>query len=164
VQTRSERPGDVAAIRALTIAAFENSPYGYHDEAGIIDALRAAGALSLSLIASRDGDVLGHVAFSPVAIASADEGWFGLGPVSVRPDEQGRGVGRALIQAGLRMLMAQDAGGCVVLGSPEYYGRFGFESDPALVFGGAPSRYFQRLVFRGAPPSGEVRYHPAFGA
>ena len=97
-------------------------------------------------------------------IADAEGGWYGLGPLSVAPAWQGRGVGQALVQDGLRALEALGAAGCVVLGDPAYYGRFGFESDLALRYGPEPSPYLQRLVLRGAPPRGEVRYDPAFEA
>ena len=74
-----------------------------------------------------------------------------------------RTAARALIEAGLQRLIARGARGCVVLGDPAYYARFGFIHDPALTFPGAPAEYFQRLVLRGDPPSGAVRYAPAFG-
>jgi predicted N-acetyltransferase YhbS len=161
---RAERPSDAAAIRAVTIAAFESSPYGHNGEAGIVDALRADGALTLSLVVLEGDKVLGHAAFSPVTAFSPVEGWVGLGPLSVAPDAQRRGLGAGLVRAGLERLRAAGAAGCVVLGDPAYYGRFGFESDPAMTFAGDPSPYFQRLVLHGSPPIGEVRYHPAFGA
>ena len=160
---RPERPSDAAAIRAVTVAAFAASSYGHNGEAGIVEALRADGALTVSLVAEADGEVIGHVAFSPVAIGDA-EGWLGLGPVSVAPAWQGRGVGQALIREGLRMIAARGADGCVVLGDPGYYGRFGFESDPGLRYGGEASPYLQRLVFHGAPPRGEAAYHSSFAS
>lgn len=159
---RPERAQDAGAIGAVTEAAFLSAPYSGGNEARIIEALRAAGALSLSLVAGEGDEIVGHVAFSPVRIDGADLGWFGLGPVSVRPDRQGSGVGSALIREGLEQLRAMGAAGCVVFGEPEYYSRFGFESDPALTYPGAPEGYFQRLVFRGATPFGEVAYAPAF--
>lgn len=163
MHVRAERPSDVSPIRALTIAAFESSSYGHNGEAGIVDALRADGALTLSLVAVEDGHLIGHIAFSPVA-ATGNADWSGLGPLSVRPEAQRRGVGSSLVGAGLDRLRGLDAGGCVVLGDPGYYGRFGFESDLLMSFAGEPSVYFQRLVLRGPPPRGEVRYHSAFGA
>lgn len=158
---RPERPSDAAAIRAVTVAAFAASAYGHNGEAGIVEALRADGALAISLVAEEDGEVIGHVAFSPVTIGGV-EGWQGLGPVSVAPAWQGRGVGQALIRDGLGSIEALGADGCVVLGEPAYYGRFGFESDSELRFGTEASPYLQRLVWRGPAPSGEVRYHPSF--
>lgn len=161
---RNERPEDVAAIGAVTTAAFLGRPYSSQTEALIVDALRAAGALTLSLVAEADGQVVGHIAFSPVDIEVSDGAWYGLGPVSVAPDHQSEGVGQLLIREGLARLEASGAAGCVLLGSPKYYERFGFEADEALRYAGEPSPYLQRLRFKGKPPRGEVTYHTAFGA
>ena len=163
MEIRVEMPGDVGAIRAVTTAAFAVAPYSNQMEAAIVDGLRQGGALSLSLVAMEEGNVVGHVAFSPVLINGQPRDWYGLGPVSVQPDRQGQGVGQRLIVRGLDELKNRGAGGCVVFGEPAYYGRFGFVSDPGLVFAGAPPGYFQRLVFKGTSPKGEVSYHAAFG-
>lgn len=163
MQIRAEQPGDIDAIRALTTAAFATAPHRSGTEAAILDGLRAAGALTLSLVAVEGDAIVGHVAFSPVTIDGAERGWFGLGPVSVRPDRQRGGIGSALIREGLRRLRASGAGGCVLLGDPAYYGRFGFAADPALVLEGVPPDYFMRLAFGGEVPAGTVRYHAAFG-
>lgn len=162
MRIRPERLSDHVAIRAVTAAAFASSAYGHNGEAGIVDALRAAGALAVSLVADDDGAVVGHAAWSPVQIAIAEGDWYGLGPLAVAPAWQGRGAGQALVREGLKTLEALGSAGCVVLGDPAYYGRFGFENDPTLRYGDA-SPYLQRLVLQGRPPSGEVRYHPAFG-
>jgi putative acetyltransferase len=164
LEIRSERPADVAAIRAVTTVAFKGQPYSNQTEADIVDALRVASALTVSLVATRDDDIVGHIAFSPVTIAEAAGNWYGLGPVSVRPDQQGRGVGQTLIRDGLRQLTLLNAVGCVVLGDPRYYRRFGFDRDPALYCGLGPSSNFQRLVLSGPSPRGPVVYHPAFGS
>lgn len=138
-------------------------PFSDGDEARVIDALRAAGALTISLVAvSADGEVVGHVAFSPVRIDGRASDWYGLGPVSVAPELQGRGIGGALILDGLDRLRALNAGGCVLLGDPNYYARFGFVSDPALTYQGKPNRYFQRLLLAGPGRAGDVSFHPAF--
>jgi len=157
-----ERPQDASAIRALTQAAFEGVAYSQQTEARIVDALRAAGALTISLVARVEDRIVGHAAFSPVEINGVAGGWFGLGPVSVSPTLQGQGIGQALIGEGLRRLKALNAAGCVVLGHPGYYGRFGFVSDPELHYGQAPAHYFLRLVLDGDSPKGEVAYHPSF--
>ncbi len=164
MQIIQERPEDVAIIGALTDAAFKGAPYSSQTEAKIVDALRAGGALTLSLIAVQDGEIVGHAAFSPVRIDGRAGGWQGLGPVSVWPDRQRTGVGSAIIHDGLDRLRAMKAHGCVVLGDPGYYGRFGFRSDPALRYGDVPARYFQGLPFTGGMPAGEVTYHPGFDA
>jgi predicted N-acetyltransferase YhbS len=162
MQIRQERPGDAATIRALTGAAFKGKSFSNQTEAKVIDALRAAGALTLSLVATEGGQVIGHVAFSPVWINGEAGDWYGLGPVSVWPDRQRAGIGQALIREGLQRLQAMSAGGCVLLGDPAYYRRFGFESDPDLYDVGAPPGAFQRLILNGSRPAGEVSFHPAF--
>lgn len=162
MQIRHERPADVAAIHALTEAAFADMAYSSRTEARIVDALRAAGALTLSLVVEQGGEIVGHAAFSPITTDGAHRGWHGLGPVSVRPGLQKGGLGSAVIFEGLKQLEAMGAGGCVVLGHPGYYGRFGFEIDPQLTYRGAPPGYFRRRIFTGAAPTGEVSYHPAF--
>lgn len=164
MKIRAEQPDDVDTIRQLTEAAFENAPHSSQTEAAIVDALREAGVLTLSLVAVEDGKIVGHVAFSPVTINGKDEGWYGLGPVSVWPDRQSKGIGQALIREGLSELKRLGAGGCVVLGDPNYYGRFGFASDPDLRYGDIPPEYFQRLAFGAETPKGEVAYHSGFNA
>lgn len=160
---RAEQPGDAAAIAALTEAAFRASLHGYGGEAAIIERLRADGDLALSLVLENmDRAIIGHVAFSPAEISDGTPGWYGLGPVSVIPLRQRVGIGSALIRKGLARLQLLGAHGCVVLGDPRYYARFGFEADPSLTFAGAPAPYFQRMVLKGAMPTGEVRYAPAF--
>ena len=164
LEIRSERPADAAAISAITTAAFKTAPYSSGTEARIIEGLRAAGALTLSLVAVDQEEIIGHAAFSPISIAGAQGDWYGLGPVSISPEHQGRGIGQLLIRAGLEQLRSLQAAGCVVLGDPRYYQRFGFESDPALTYGGEPSPYFQRLILDGPPASGDAAFHVAFEA
>jgi len=159
---RPEHPSDIPAIRTLLAVAFAGAPHSSGTEAAIVDALRSAGALTLSLVAADEEDIIGHVALSPVTIDGATDGWFGLGPVAVRPDRQRSGIGQALVAEALRWLSARGAAGCVVLGDPAYYGRFGFRADPALRYPGVPAAYFQRLAFDGDGPAGTVAYHPAF--
>lgn len=161
---RPEKPEDSLAIRALTDAAFVGVEHSSQTEGAIVDALRAADALAMSLVAEQDGSIIGHVAFSPVLIDGEDTGWFGLGPVSVSPSLQRRGVGSMLINEGLGRLATHGAQGCVVLGDPKYYSRFGFRSDHTLSYGDVPPAYFQSLVLAGAPPSGEVTYDAGFEA
>ena len=157
-----EQPEDAPAIHTLTLDAFEGVAHSQQTEARIVDALRAAGALTISLVAKIEGRIVGHAAFSQVTIDGVADGWCGLGPVSVSPALQRQGIGQALIGEGLRRLKAMNAAGCVVLGDPGYYRRFGFESDPELYYGEAPAHYFLRLIFDGSAPKGEVAYHPSF--
>lgn len=160
---RPERAGDAAAIHSVVEDAFANHPHSDGSEPGIVDRLRAAGALTLSLVAEQDGAIIGHVAFSAVTIGDGTQGWHGLGPVAVAPERQGEGIGGALVKSGLAALRASSARGCVVLGEPEYYGRFGFTHNPALTYPGPPAEYFQAIVFGGPVPTGTVTYHAAFG-
>ena len=162
MKIRPENFGDASTIHTLTEAAFEHAPHSDHNEARIVDALREAGALTLSLVAEDGGQIVGHAAFSPVRINGREGGWFGLGPVSVRPDRQKAGVGSAIVRDGLQRLRVMGAQGCVVFGNPAYYGRFGFAADPRLRYAGAPDGYFQRLVLTGEAPVGEAAYHPSF--
>lgn len=159
----AETPADIDAIFALTQEAFRDHPHSQQTEGYIINALRAAGALTLSLVAHEDGRALGHIAFSPVAISDGSSDWYGLGPVAVLPAMQGRGIGAALIQAGLDQLKARGAAGCVVMGDPAYYQRFGFEATPALTYPGVPPEYFMAQVFT-RPAQGQVDYHEGFAA
>lgn len=163
MQIRSERPADADAIHRVTAAAFAGVPYSDQTEPAIVDALRADEVLTVSLVAVDGDEIIGHVAFSPVEIGEVARGWYGLGPVSVSPERQRQGIGQALVRQGLEALKAMEAAGCVVLGDPAYYGRFGFESDPAIRYGAEVSPYLQRLVFHGPSPTGAVRYHPSFG-
>jgi putative acetyltransferase len=164
MEIRSECAEDVDAIRAVTSAAFKNALHSSQTEVAIVDALRNAGALAVSLVAVDEEAVVGHVAFSPVTVNGELNGWYGLGPVSVRPDRQRNGIGQALIRAGLDRLKDLRAQGCVVLGEPRYYSRFGFVSDAQLRYRDVPPEYFQRLAFTKAEPRGEVSYHAGFDA
>jgi putative acetyltransferase len=161
---RKEYEQDYDAIKQVTADAFALVAHSDHTEPAIIVTLRDAGALMISLVATDGNEIVGHIAFSPVTIDGDDHRWFGLGPVSVRPDLQGRGVGGALIRQGLNELRAQDAAGCVLLGNPDYYRRFGIENDPDLRYPGAPPEYFIRLAFGSGDPAGQVEYHAALGA
>jgi len=161
---RKEQPNDVDTIYRLTEAAFLSEPHSSHTEQYIVNALRAMGQLTLSLVAEENDTILGHVALSPVTISSGAAGWYGLGPVSVWPDRQHQGIGSELIEASLAELRQLDAAGCVVLGNPDYYGRFGFKAHAELVLPGVPAEYFQVLPFGSKLPGGTVSYSEAFAA
>ena len=160
----NESPSDTDRIHALTRRAFLSALHTDHTEQFIVDALRRAGALTLSLVAWRGGEMVGHVAVSPVVISSGASGWYGLGPISVLPEAQGLGIGSRLMNEALAALRASGASGCVLLGEPAYYGRFGFKVIEGLVLPGVPSEYFQAVSFAGGFPVGEVAYHEAFTA
>jgi putative acetyltransferase len=160
----SETAADVAAIQAVTISAFLHAQHTSHTEQFIVDALRRTEQLTVSLVAKTDSTIVGHVAISPVSISDGATGWYGLGPLSVAPDYQRRGIGSRLMREALGELRERGASGCVLLGEPRYYNRFGFEVDPNLSLPGVPPEYFQALSFGGSHPRGVVSYHAAFTA
>ncbi|MCP1200969.1 GNAT family N-acetyltransferase [Notoacmeibacter sp. MSK16QG-6] len=159
---RLEKEGDEAAIGRLTNRAFSQTPHASGQEAAIIEQLRVDGDLALSLVAAEDDQIIGHVAFSPVRIGTKENGWFGLGPLSVDPDRQGCGIGSQLALDGLKTLRDRQARGCVVLGDPAYYARFGFRSDGKLTYGEVPPAFLQWISFGDESPIGEISYRPGF--
>lgn len=161
---REETPADVDAIADVTVAAFKTLDVSNQTEHFIIAALRGANALSISLVAETDRRVVGHIAFSPVTISDRTEGWYGAGPLSVLPEYQRRGIGKALMEEGLSRLKELDARGCCLVGHPEYYRRFGFDNTPGLGYEGVPPEVFFALSFDGHIPQGTVAFHDAFQA
>ena len=159
---RPEAPADHAAIYDLTKRAFAPMPYAAGDEQDLINQLRDAGALTISLVAELEGRIVGHIAFSPAFAADGSEGWYALGPVSAEPELKHRGIGSAIINAGLDMLRVRDAAGCVLVGNPVYYARFGFLPFPELCPEGQPAQFFQILPLRVAEPNVVVGFHPLF--
>jgi putative acetyltransferase len=164
VKIRIETEADVGAITDVTAAAFRTLEISNHTEQFIIMALRTAKALSVSLVAEADGCVVGHIAFSRVVVSDGSRDWYGLGPVSVLPEYQRQGIGRALVQEGLARLKEMNAQGCCLVGHPEYYKQFGFENMPRLVVEGVPQEFFFALPFGGQRPQGTVTFHDAFTA
>ena len=161
---RRETDADVRAISEATVAAFKALEISNHTEQYIIAALRAAKALTLSLVAEMDGRVIGHIAFSPVTISDGTRNWYGLGPVSVLPAYQRQSVGKALIREGLARLKAMNAKGCCLVGHPDYYRKFGFINMPGFVLEGVPQAVFFALSFDGQAPQGAVVFHEGFKA
>lgn len=164
IKVRNEAPSDADAIEAVTAAAFLNAPHTSNTEQFIINELRRAGQLTVSLVAEEESRIVGHVAISPVTISDGSHGWYGLGPISVAPERQNRGIGTQLMERALEELCKLGAAGCVVLGDPKYYQRFGFKAEPAIVLPSVPPEYFQAVRFRGEIPAGTVSYHEAFNA
>jgi putative acetyltransferase len=164
VTLRDETVADADAIHEVTAAAFKGVAVSRQTEPYIVAALRASGALAVSLVAEAEGRVVGHLAFSPVEISDGARGWYGLGPVSVRPDWQRRGVGKALVREGLARLRALNARGCCLVGHPAYYPQFGFANVAGLGLDGVPPEVFFALAFDGRLPRGAVTFHPAFRA
>lgn len=159
---RDERSSDINAIDSLTTTAFAAMEFSDGTEAPIVQALRADGDLTISLVAEIDGLIVGHVAISPLAIAGAGHPWFGLGPISVDPAHQRQGIGRVLISEALDRLRNMEATGCALIGNPEVYRGSGFASDGQLTYLDVPTEYVQRIVFHGDSPTGELIYAPAF--
>jgi putative acetyltransferase len=148
-EVRPEAPEDREAVARVVEAAF-----GRRDEAELVEALRADPAWELSLVAEEGGEVVGHVLFT-----RASEGFLALAPLAVQPERQGAGVGRALVEEGLRRLEGRPV---LVLGDPAYYGRFGFEpaaprgiTNPWRIDG-------PEWMVRGDAEPAEVRYPAPF--
>ena len=163
---RNEIPGDRVAVHALNAAAFETAA-----EAGLVDALREQARPLVSLVADDGGAVIGHILFSPVALPGHPGlAIMGLAPMAVAAAHRGRGVGSALVRAGLERCRETGCDAVVVLGHPAYYPRFGFV--PAAGFGigceyDAPAEAFMILELRPdalAGAGGTVGYHAAFAA
>jgi putative acetyltransferase len=161
---RNETHDDIGAIAEVTIAAFKTLEVSNQTEQFIIEALRAARALAVSLVAEMDGRVIGHIAFSPVTISDGTPNWYGLGPVSVLPVYQRQGIGKALIREGLSRLKDMKAQGCCLVGHPDYYRKFGFTNMSGLVLEGMPPEVFFALLFDGHTPQGNVAFHEGFKA
>ncbi|MDP3449420.1 MAG: N-acetyltransferase [Anaerolineaceae bacterium] len=161
---RDETEYDCATITELTAKAFETLEVSDHTEQFVVLGLRAADALTVSLVAELDGHIVGHIAFSPVTLSDGLTDWYGLGPVSVLPEVQRMGIGAALIKEGLSRLKALGAKGCCLVGHPEYYGKFGFRNTNEFTLEGVPSEAFFALSFDGKMPKGKVEFHKAFFA
>ncbi len=161
---RKETSSDIAAITQVTISAFKTLPISNHTEQFIIRALRAAGALTLSLVAEIDQQVIGHIAFSPITISDGTDGWYGLGPISVLSIHQKQGIGTSLINEGLSLLKNMGGQGCALVGDPNYYRRFGFQNIPGLIHEDVPQEFFLALPFIEKIPQGIVVFHEGFWA
>jgi putative acetyltransferase len=165
MRVREEAAGDAAAVRRVNERAF-----GRPNEADLVEAIRAAGAATLSLVAEEDGAVVGHILFSPVEVDSPAGRYaaVALGPMSVPPDLQRRGIGAELVREGLLRLRRAGHRAVVLVGHPNYYPQFGF-GDGAR-FGlrwevEAPPGVFQVLELEPgalAGKGGVVRFRPEF--
>lgn len=163
ITLRSETLEDQAEIFELTRAAFEPMPYSGGNEPQIIDNLRSEGALTISLVATRVDEIVGHIAFSPVSSSTQSEYWYALGPVSVHPTFQGQGIGKKLILEGLAQLKDRGATACILVGYPEYYSRFGFHLAPNLAPSSQPKDYFMLKSFaENFEQDQQLDFHPVF--
>lgn len=164
ITIRAECLGDEDVIHDLTQAAFAPMSYSSGTEGAIIRALRARGELTLSLVATENHHIVGHVAFSPVTIDGHYDDWFGLGPISVRADRQKQGIGHTLIREGIHQLKALGAKGCALVGDQAVYKGVGFVSDGQLTYQGVPDTYVQYLTLSGHAPHGVLTFSEAFAA
>jgi putative acetyltransferase len=153
---RKEMVADADVITEVTIAAFKTLPISNHTEQFIINELRAADALAISLVAEINGKIVGHIAFSPITISDGSIGWYGLGPVSVLPEYQKKGIGKSLINEGLSLLKELGGQGCALVGDPNYYKRIGFRTYAKLIYEGVPPEFFLVLPFTENVPQGIV--------
>ncbi|MFK7861724.1 MAG: GNAT family N-acetyltransferase [Granulosicoccus sp.] len=159
---RRETVEDIEAIFRLTTEAFSPVSFSDGSEPQIIDALRSDGELTLSLVAVDHSHIVGHIAFSPVRINGVDDSWFGLGPLSVLPELQKKGIGTLLINEGCRQLEERGANGIVLIGNPDYYGKFGFTGGGKISYRDVPVRLVQWLSFKSDMPEGEIQYCRGF--
>lgn len=159
---RYEQTQDAAEISQLITAAFKSAQFSNHNEQDIVDALRQHNALTVGLVALNQGKLVGFVAMSPVKISDGTQDWYGLGPVAVLPEYQNQGIGASLINSALSEIKFKGAAGCVVLGEPDYYQRFGFKVTNQLELSNVPPSYFQAISFGAKTASGQVSYHSAF--
>jgi putative acetyltransferase len=166
---RSANPADLVAIDEIIKAAFTASALGHNGEADLVRALHDDGDVVASVIAEQNGQLVGHVLFSRMVV-EADGNLLraaGLAPVSVVPDLQGRGVGSALIKAGLDQLTAEGIQISFVLGHAGYYPRFGYSAALAAPFASPfAGAHFMAVHLDSAlalPQRGRADYAPAFG-
>lgn len=159
---RPETPNDVEDIRGINIEAFCDHPVSRQTEHLIVDALRAAGELEVSLVAVREDRCVGHIAFSRASVGDLTGAWFLLGPVAVLPDFQGAGIGSDLVESGLSELRVRGASGCVLVGEPRFYERFGFATFEGLVYEGVPDEFVLAVNFADEIPRGQIHASEAF--
>ncbi len=162
IEIRPEKPGDLDSIRSVTTDAFRGRPYADGDEQDVIERLRAANSLTLSLVAIDGGQLVGQITFSPAVNGDGSGPWLALGPVSVEPERQGEGIGELLINTGVEEFVEQGALGIILTGNPDYYTRFGFEVSPDLAPENEPGEFFMLRLLHGDRPTGVFSFHPAF--
>jgi len=155
---RPEKTADRRAIQTLTNTAFEPMSFGDGNEGDVINALRDAGDLILSLVADDDG-IIGQVSFSPTTLPCEGR-WASLGPIAVVADRQRQGIGSKLAKEGLKWLTEQGYDGCVLIGNPKVYGPMGFVHGE-LTYRDVPSEVPQYISLSGLIPSGEMVFAPA---
>lgn len=157
---RNEIASDIPAIRAVVTEAMQMLKQASGTEAAIVDRLRAEDALTLSLVAEDAGEVVGYLAVSEAQIG-AQGGWGLIGPLVVLLSRHRQGIGKALMIEAILRLKAT-CRGAVLVGSPRYYGRFGFRTFQGLGVEGCPPELVQALPLDATEPRGEVIHHSAF--
>ncbi len=162
ITIKTTEPKDFDQVIEVISLAFKTIPYSNHDEDEIVARLAAAGDLAVDLVAMAGDVVVGFIAASPVTIGGERCDWYGLGPVAVLPEYQRQGIGQQLIEKSLKDLIMMHAEGCVVVGEPAYYQRFGFKTSAMIYYPSTPDGYFLSLVFKQNNKRGVVRYHDAF--
>lgn len=162
MEIRAEREADCPRIYQLIQSAFADKDFSSGTEGPIVEALRRHGDLTVSLVATRADNIIGHIAFSPARIGEDSESIFALGPVAAEPTLRHQGIGTALINAGLKQIRDLNARACVLVGDPNYYHRFGFKGDCGLRSGDLPPSVVQALVWGDVLLEGEISFAPAF--
>ena len=163
IRVRDETPQDFAAIRRVVTSAF-----GRDGESKLVDALRDEGYARLSLVAESDGEVVGHILFSDLAIVAPDATHraLALAPLAVGPAQQRQGIGSSLVREGLRCLTEAGHRIVIVLGHPAYYPSFGFSPELARQLSSpyAGSSFMALELVEGAMNGvrGNVEYPPPF--
>ena len=162
---RPEVPEDHQKIRTINLSAFETDV-----EANLIEALRRSGIPLISLVAEQNGELVGHILFSPVRMegSGSDVSIAGLAPMAIFPEYQKQGIGTLMIEEGVKRCHEAGYAAIVVLGHPQYYQKFGF--IPSVRFGirseyDVPDDVFMvRELDRGALDGckGTVKYHEVF--
>jgi putative acetyltransferase len=133
VRVRGEN-GENVAERSV-IHSIHEAAFGDSEEADLVDNLRTAGDVLVSLVAELEGRIVGHVLFSRMSIETS-RGLVpavALAPVAVLPQQQRRGIGGQLIRQGLDLLRNRGEKIVIVVGHPDYYPRFGFSGEKARV-------------------------------
>lgn len=167
MRIRTEKNTDNEGISKVQYAAFKDHPMHQPGtepvEHTIVERLRAAGALTLSLVLEEAGEIVGHIAFSAASMGATPGDWHLLGPVGILPAHQRKGLGSALVGEALRLLREGGAAGVVLVGDPAFYQRFGFRAVEGLTWPGVPSQYVLALPLTGVAPQGDIVGHAAFG-
>lgn len=161
---RDQIAADFDAVHRLVIVAFKTQPHASGTEQFLMDALWTTDTVTVALVADDAGAIVGQAAFSKVMVDGEDIGWHGCGPVAVLPERHKQGIGSALMRAGLERLRALGSKGCVVVGDPAYYTRFGFANTDAMFMPEVPPEYFMALSFGSEIPKGRVKFDPVFDA